>query len=237
MEELKAQLSPRDFSFYPYGTLHNVRHLERLLTGENRDLARLIASKRVLDIGAADGDLAFFLESHGAQVDVVDYGPTNYNGTRGVRLLAETLGSSVRVHEVDLDSQFRLPDERYSLAVFLGILYHLKNPYYALEALSSRAEWCLLSTRVARVTPDGACILRGQPLAYLVGEDELNHDSTNFWIFSEFGLRRLLERTGWDVLDLITVGNQEDSDPARPDKDERAFCLARSRRQQHQSTG
>lgn len=69
---------------------------------------------------------------------------------QGVKLLKEVLSSSVQIHEVDLDSQFSLPEKNYNLAFFLGILYHLKNPFYALEALSKSARYCLISTRIAR---------------------------------------------------------------------------------------
>ena len=226
----KAKIAPTEFGWYPHGTLHNAFHFDKLLTGDKRDLGRLIGSGRVADIGAADGELAFLLERFGAQVDVIDWPLTNYNGLRGVRALKASLGSNVRIHEVDLDSQFRLPEETYGLVFFLGILYHLKNPYFVLEELTKRADYCLLSTRIARQTPDGGAALAQYPLAYLVGETELNNDNTNYWIFSEEGLRRILHRTGWIVETLVSLGNTVNSDPVRPEADERAFCLLRSRR-------
>ena len=67
------------------------------------------------------------------------------------------------------------------------------------------------------------------PAAYLVREDELNRDNTNYFIFSETGLRVMLHRAHWDVRDYISVGDTVHSDPVRPDRDERAFCLVRSR--------
>ena len=54
-------------------------------------------------------------------------------------------------------------------------------------------------------------------------------DATNFWMFSEAGLRRILQRSGWDIVDFMTVGNTKDSDPATAPGDERAFCYVRSR--------
>jgi tRNA (mo5U34)-methyltransferase len=226
----KARIAPTEFGWYPYGSLSNALHFDKLLAGEQRDLGRLIGSGRVADIGAADGELAFLLERHGAQVDVVDWPLTNYNGLKGVRALKASLGSNIRIHEVDLDSQFRLPEDAYGLVFFLGILYHLKNPYFVLEELAKRTDYCLLSTRIARQTPDGGAALARYPLAYLVGERELNNDSTNYWIFSEEGLRRILQRTGWVVEALVTLGNTVNSDPVRADADERAFCFVRSTR-------
>lgn len=73
----------------------------------------------IADIGGADGDLAFFLESLGYQVDFVDHAPTNANGLRGVRTLRKALNSAITINDVDLDSQFALPHDHYRLVIFL----------------------------------------------------------------------------------------------------------------------
>lgn len=172
--------------------------------------------------------MAFFLESIGYKLDIIDYGPTNFNGLRGARLLKERLNSSVGIYEIDLDSQFKMPGEQYDFVFFLGILYHLKNPFYILGSLSRVSKHIVLSTRVARFTPNGTSIQKS-PLAYLLSSDESNNDATNYWIFSEAGLRRLFDRTGWDVLNMITVGDKKASNPRDQDHDERAFSLLRSR--------
>ena len=230
LAQRKKACAPADFPWYPYGTLSNFVHLERLLSGANRDLGALIGGGPVADVGAADGDLAFYLESHGATaIDVVDYAPTNYNSLRGARLLAGHLGSKVAIHEKDLDSYFSWPRDDYAMVFFLGILYHLKNPYYVLESLARVTRHCLMSTRIARLAGDRVTTIRNQPLAYLLAPDECNNDATNFWIFSEQGLRRIFDRTGWEVLDYVSVGDTRHSDPASPDADERAFALVRSR--------
>jgi hypothetical protein len=241
LEECKQRIGPSEFPWYPYGTLGNFSVLNRLLSGENRDLLRLIGEGPAVDIGAADGDLAFFMESLGIPMHIVDHPPTNYNGCRGVRRLKEALQSNVEILETDLDRYFTLPQRRYSFAFFLGILYHLKNPFGALEALAEHAQHAVISTRVARYNVahgaearddrESVARVRLQPLpvAYLLDATECNNDATNYWIFSEAGLRRILARTGWDILDFTTLGNDRDSDPASPEGDERAFCLVRSR--------
>ena len=225
----KQHLAPADL-WYPYQSLDNLAHLNRLLTPGHRDLQALADRRPIADIGGADGDLAFLLARQGFTVDVIDWGPTNFNGLRGVRLLADHFATTVSVHEIDLDAQFQLPREDYGLVLLLGILYHLQNPLYILRQLARRSRHMLLSTRIARVTADRSVRLDRAPVAYLVDPAETNNDSTNWWIFSPPGLRRLLDRAGWDVLDQITVGRTRgDSNPAQPDRDERAFCLVRSR--------
>ncbi|GAA3366723.1 hypothetical protein GCM10020366_71330 [Saccharopolyspora gregorii] len=92
----------------------------------------------------------------------------------------------MRVHEIDLDSQFALPAQHYGAVFFLGLLYHLKNPFYVLEALAQRAELCFLSTRVARQA-HGRHAAAGAAGGVLLDPAEANDDATNFWIFSEIG--------------------------------------------------
>src|SRR4051794_19590519 len=94
LEHLKKELAPTEFGWYPYGTLDNFHILNRLLTGNNRTFLNEIGDGLVLDVGAADGDVAFFLESLGRNVHVVDYAPTNFNGCRGLRLLKQRLKSN-----------------------------------------------------------------------------------------------------------------------------------------------
>jgi tRNA (mo5U34)-methyltransferase len=162
-------------------------------------------------------------------VQIVDHAPTNFNGLRGARRLAQHLGSSVAIHDVDLDSYFALPDTQCDLIFFLGILYHLKNPFLVMESLSKVTRYLLVSTRIARFAPGGEAI-KHLPVAYLLHPAEANNDSTNYWIFSETGLNRLFDRAGWDVLISHTVGDTKASDPARNDHDERCFALLVSRR-------
>jgi hypothetical protein len=240
LDRRKAQLDPQEFGWYPYGTLNNFANLDRLLSGPNRRLFRLIGEGPFLDIGAADGDTAFFLEACGFRGEVIDFPPTNFNSCRGLRLLHGALGSQVAITETDLDAEPWRPARRYDLAFFLGILYHLKNPYLVLESLARHCRHALVSTRIARFNvargrhdPKGLNASRVElatiPVAYLVAPQETNNDPTNYWMFSEAGLRRLFDRVGFDVLDFVTLGNTRDSDPATAEGDERAFALLRSR--------
>ncbi|MEO8669760.1 MAG: hypothetical protein ABI411_00520 [Tahibacter sp.] len=227
---LKAANPPEGFSWYGYDILGSVDHLAATLTGMHRDIFEAVRREPIADIGAADGDLAFLLERFGFEVDLIDWPATNWNSLRGAPLLRELLGAKSQICPMDLDSYFELPRERYGLSLFLGILYHLKNPYYVMEKLALHTRYCMISTRIARYTTDGATELAKAPVAYLLGPDECNNDATNFWIFSVPGLRRLFERTGWEILDFKTVGDVRASNPSANEHDERAFAFLRSRR-------
>jgi hypothetical protein len=215
--------------WYPYDILGNVPHLDAMLSGENRDLARLAQGLPVADIGAADGDLSFALEDlAGWEIDIIDTAETNMNGLRGARALRDHLGSRVQIYDVDLDRQFEFPRERYGLAFLLGILYHLQNPFYAMRELALRSSYCLLSTKVARFAGPARTPIGDLPVGYLVAPQETNNDATNYWILSPTGLERLVDRAGWRVLERANVGNTAESDPASPENDERMFMLLQS---------
>lgn len=240
LQARRRELAPEEF-WYPYGSMANFHILDRLLTGANRNLLRDIAPKRAADIGAADGDISFFLEQEGWAMTIIDNPPTNWNGLRGARLFKEATGSNVEIIEMDLDSQFALK-QHYDLVFFMGILYHLKNPFYVLEKLSQHARYAIISTRIMRwsspqkhtenggqAAPDRQ-LIEHLPLAYLLGPDECNNDSTNYWIFSDAGLRRILDRSGWTIEDYLIVGQADTADPYTQENDARSFCLIKSRR-------
>ncbi|MEO8384252.1 MAG: hypothetical protein ABI583_03340 [Betaproteobacteria bacterium] len=229
LSEQKHEVGGEGFPWYPYGTLNNLIHLDNLLKGRNRQLANLIGELPVADVGAADGDMAFFMESLGCTVDVVDYGPTNFNTLRGARLLKEARKSNIGIHEINLDTYFEWPRSRYGLVLFMGILYHLKNPFYVLESLAKVTRYAIVSTRIAQYSPDLKTRLAELPVGYLLHASEANNDATNYWIFSDAGLRRIVDRTGWKILDYMTAGNTQQSDPASSTGDERAFVLLESR--------
>lgn len=169
LQQAKRTLQPDAF-WYPYDSLVNFYHLDRLLNGGNRSAFKDFRNLTIADIGAADGDTAFFFESLGNQVDIVDYAPTNFNGLRGAEQLKAHLRSAVGIHNVDLDAQFALPREHYDVAIFLGILYHLKNPFYMLEASRSaptgafcRPRWRSSRRRAgctSRPNPSRTCSIR-----------------------------------------------------------------------------
>jgi tRNA (mo5U34)-methyltransferase len=215
-----------DFDWYPYNSLSSVHHFTKLLGDAHEYVLEAGKCRGILDLGCGDGDLAFFWESQGYAVTGIDYPASNQNCMRGLRALRRELGSRIVIREIDVDNEFPL-DAQYGLTLCLGLLYHLKNPFFVLERIARVSQYCVLSTRIARNLPGGGSFDK-HPLAYLLGEDELNHDDTNYWIFSEPGLRRLLERARWEILEFFTTGDTKASDPASLDHDERAFCLLKS---------
>jgi tRNA (mo5U34)-methyltransferase len=227
LDAARKRVGAVNFEWYAYNSLSNAQHLDTLLGGVHEYAMESAREEGILDLGCGDGDLAFFFESLGYNLTCVDYPPSNQNHLQGLKALHGELASKAAISEIDVDSEFPLVG-KYGLTFCLGILYHLKNPFFVLEHLARISRYCVLSTRIARRLPGGAPMPEGHALAYLLGEDELNLDDTNFWIFSEPALRRLLERTRWEVVQYFTTGDTVSSDPVSLDRDERAFCLLKS---------
>lgn len=244
--EFARRPAPDGWTWYGYDILSNLEHLAEIVSEPTQAKLALNSRMRIADIGCADGDLGFMLAAEGHHVDLLDWPQTNWNGCRGVDLLRSRLRLDVELHHVDLDSQFVLPKQSYDFVFLLGILYHLKNPYYVLETLATRTQYCAISTRVARFLPYTAqqrgwfgfgsqagkaseIEVTEVPLAYLLDADECNNDATNFWIFSAAGLRRLVRRCGWEILDEGFMGS-ECSHPSALDRDQRAVMVLESRR-------
>lgn len=215
--------------WYPYQTIATVRLLAPLLRAHFGDLVRAAASGPMLDIGCGDGDLALFLATLGCRVTAIDNPPTNYNWMKGVRALSGRLNLPIEIVEMDVDSQFTLSSGPYGFALLLGILYHLKNPFYVLETMARHVRYCVISTRVATETKSKIRI-GAEPVAYLLDRRELNDDPSNFWIFSPAGLRRLVKRAGWRVIGDTFAGCAKHSNPVDPDKDARMFMFLESQR-------
>ena len=108
-----------------------------------------LRGKRVLDIGAWDGWFSFEMERRGATVVAVD-------AVQSEKFLhaRELLGSTVEYHISDVYDLRPADLGLFDIVLFLGVLYHVKNPVLALERVCalSRDLVCVESF----VTDDGS---------------------------------------------------------------------------------
>lgn len=165
---------------------------------------------RVLDIGARDGFFSFELERRGAQVVAIDYMEP---GETGFPVARELLGSSV---EFVVDNVYDLHPERhgtFDVVLFLGVLYHLRDPLLALDRIwdvCKPGALLALETQVledALLLPDGSFralrelhpILDEVALAQFYAADELRGDHTNWWTPNAACMRGLMQAAGFEV--------------------------------------
>jgi len=106
-----------------------VQHTDELLATIN--LPRDLSGLRVLDLGARDGFFSFECEKRGAaEVIAVDYSPVELTG---FAVASKILNSKVKWITANVYKINELNLGKFDLILFLGVIYHLRNPYLAID--------------------------------------------------------------------------------------------------------
>jgi tRNA (mo5U34)-methyltransferase len=109
----------------------NAPYLQFLL--DTLQLPETMTGLRVLDVGTMDGYFAFECERRGAEVVAIDVCPED---ARCFALAKKLLVSDVRYHQM---SVYDLHDGTlggpFDIVLFLGVFYHLRHPFVALDNL------------------------------------------------------------------------------------------------------
>lgn len=154
------------------GKAHN-RALIRYL-----DIPDDLTGMTVLDIGAWDGYYSFECEKRGAaRVVAVDVWETA--GRDAFNFAHHVLKSAVEPVQASVhDLTPGLLGGRFDLVLFLGVLYHLKNPFDGIEKVAG-------VTAPGGVTAVETVIDRDamfdRPLMSFYPGSEMNNDPTNWW--------------------------------------------------------
>jgi len=178
-----------------------------------------LRGKRALDIGCSDGYFSFELEERGAEVVAIDFVPETYTGFATARKI---LGSGV---DYRMDNVYNLTPEsygRFDVVLFLGVLYHLRKPLAALDAIRSvihEGGQLFVGTMLIDeyfLLPDGSTttldavnpLLKDVPLWQAYPGDTLNGDFTNCFAPNRRALEAALEEAQFRVDDvrIISMG-------------------------------
>jgi tRNA (mo5U34)-methyltransferase len=156
----------------------------------------------VLDIGAWDGFFSFECERRGAArvvaADYFSWHGAGWGTKAGFTLAREVLGS--RVEDVDIDVMDLSPERlgTFDLVLFLGVLYHLRHPFLALERVASvTRDRVILETVVDMVG-------FGRPALAMYPGRELNRDPTNWWGPNPAAVSGMLESLGFEEVKTVT---------------------------------
>jgi tRNA (mo5U34)-methyltransferase len=137
-----------------------------------------LTGKSVLDIGTANGAVAFEAERRGARrVVATDLAS---QAVFGLDELRDFLQSQVEFREVSVYELSSAFDEQFDVVIFWGVLYHLRHPLLGLDNVRALTrELLLLETAVAddELDPD----VRELPLARFYRSDELSGDPSNWF--------------------------------------------------------
>jgi tRNA (mo5U34)-methyltransferase len=137
-----------------------------------------VAGKSVIDIGCWDGAYSFEAKRRGAsRVLATDHFTWNdgWGDRRAFELAREHLAPDVEMLEID---PMRIDVEtlgRFDIVLFLGVFYHLRHPFVALE----RAAQLATETIVVETILDAPDIDR--PAMIFYPGAELGGDRTNWW--------------------------------------------------------
>lgn len=173
---------------------------------------------RVLDIGARDGFFSFEAERRGAaEVVAIDYLAAEETG---FPIASKLVGSKVEMRQANVYGL--TPEEfgTFDLVLFLGVLYHLRDPMLALDRI---ADICTGSLIVETQAIDDAVLVgpdEFKPLAAISPELEsipimqfypggsLNDDPSNAWAPNQACLRAMLEESGFAVDRELRMGQR-----------------------------
>jgi tRNA (mo5U34)-methyltransferase len=156
----------------------------------------------VLDVGAWDGFFSFECERRGAaRVVAADYFSWHGQGwgaKAGFEMAREALGS--RVEDVDIDVMDLSPERigTFDLVLFLGVLYHLRDPLGALERVASVTRGMMILETVV----DQVGVTR--PVAAFYPGRELNGDPTNWWGPNPPAVVGMMKAAGLERAEMIT---------------------------------
>jgi tRNA (mo5U34)-methyltransferase len=157
-------------------------------------LPERLDGRSVLDVGAWDGFFSFEAERRGAArvvaTDSFSWSGGGWGSKAGFELARQALGS--HVEGVDVDVMDLSPAlGTFDLVLFLGVLYHLRDPIGAIERVAAvTASQLVLETEVRFdwVPWPAARVFLGR---------ELNDDPTNVFAFNARALSRLLSDVGF----------------------------------------
>ena len=171
------------------------------LSLERLGLPADLTGKTVLDIGAWDGAWSFEAERRGAKrvlaTDSYSWAGDGWGSKASFELAREALGSQVEDRTIDV---FDLsPDSvgTFDVVLFLGVLYHLKDPIGALEHVVSVAE------DLAIVETEVDLMLLRRPAAAFYPSTELNEDPTNWWGLNPAAVAEALRAVGFARVSVV----------------------------------
>jgi tRNA (mo5U34)-methyltransferase len=161
-----------------------------------------VAGKSVMDIGAWDGAYTFESLRRGAKdILAVDSfiwaGHLKGYGKRTFDFANEALGADIPSRLGDIHHMTPRDFGIHDVVLFMGVLYHLKHPLYALERLADLTrDYAVIETATSRThNPDSV------PLMQFIPDASLGGDSTNWCLPNTACVEAWLRSAGFKRVD------------------------------------
>lgn len=160
-----------------------------------------VAGKTVLDIGAWDGFFSFEAEKRGASrvlaTDHIAWGGWGWSTKAGFDFAHDALKSKVEDREIDVPDLSVETVGTFDVVLFLGVLYHLEDPYAELKRVGALANETLI------VETATALNNLSEPAARFWPSASLNNDTTNFWTPNVACLDAMLRGAGFKEVEVV----------------------------------
>lgn len=159
-----------------------------------------LSGRSVLDIGAYDGFFSFEAERRGASrvVAADTFVWRELGRKRSFELARGALRSRVEDVEVEV---LELSPERvghFDIVLFLGVLYHLRDPLMALERVASVTDGLLVLETHVDLT------LTRRPAMAFYPRSELNDDPSNWWGPNPAAVEEMLRVVGFSKVEAVS---------------------------------
>ncbi|MFA5022567.1 MAG: methyltransferase domain-containing protein [Patescibacteria group bacterium] len=155
-----------------------------------------LAGKTVLDIGTWDGYYAFECEKRGATVTAIDNNMHKQN-SKGFEIAKTILDSKVQYYDLDFFDVPKKLNQQFDVVLFLGVIYHLKNPLLALETLYQiTKDILIIETHYIKTQDD-------TPMARFYPGKELGNDETNWWGPNVSAIVSMTKAAGFGLVEVF----------------------------------
>jgi tRNA (mo5U34)-methyltransferase len=168
-----------------------------------------LSGKTVLDIGCNGGFYAIEMKRRGARRVVALDSDEGYLAQ--ARFAAEVNGVEIDFHQMSVYEVDRL-QEQFDYVLFMGVLYHLRYPLYALDKVARTVRGELIFQTMIRgskeVTPVPSDFPFSDvetfenpdfPCMYFI-EEKYAEDPTNWWIPNRAAAEAMLRSAGFSIL-------------------------------------
>jgi tRNA (mo5U34)-methyltransferase len=161
-----------------------------------------VAGKSVLDIGAWDGAFSFEAEKRGARdvlaTDHFAWSSGQGWGTKaGFDYARAKLKSKVRSLDIDVpDLTIEAVGGQFDVVLFLGVLYHVKDPQRCIEQVAKLTRERLIVETVTSLNEYDYPVMRFFP------DGSMGGDVSNYWAPNTMCLDRMLRTCGFRSIEV-----------------------------------
>jgi tRNA (mo5U34)-methyltransferase len=122
-------------------------------------------------------------------------------GRRAFDITKEILGSKVTpilAHVENFES------DPFDVVLYLGVLYHTRNPFYSLDKVAALTKDHLIVETLGVYLPGQ----EDRPLWEFFNSDQVNTDKSTWWAPNDAGLKDLLQACGFSRVEIKAGANQ-----------------------------